>query len=195
MERRELQQKINGLICFIVLAVILINGRQILHSVISILGLFRSFWIGIAIAFVFNRPYELLRSKYQKSGRIGKKTAGVLSIFSVYLSVLAVLAAIVWIVIPQLADSLRSLVENAGLYMANLQRELDTLMQLLNLPPVDLSYLTNALLQGIVQLNDTTGTLFSTVLSATGTVVSAFATGAIAIVFSIYLLAGKERLL
>lgn len=195
MQHRELQRKINGLIWFIVLAVVLINGKQILHSVTNILGIFKPFWIGIAIAFVFNRPYEFLRSKYRKSGRLKTRTADVLAIFSVYLFVIAIIAAIVWIVIPQLTDSIKSLVENADAYLTNLQQELDALTQMLNLPAVDLSYLTNTLLQGIVRLNDTTGTLVSTVLSATGTVVSAFATGAIAVVFSIYLLAGKERVL
>lgn len=195
MQRRELQRKINGLIWFIVLAVVLINGKQILHSVTNILGIFKPFWIGIAIAFVFNRPYEFLRSRYRKSDRLKTRTADMLAIFSVYLFVIAIIAAIVWIVIPQLTDSIKSLVENADAYLANLQQELDALTQMLNLPAVDLSYLTNTLLQGIVRLNDTTGTLVSTVLSATGTVVSAFATGAIAVVFSIYLLAGKERVL
>lgn len=195
MQHRELQRKINGLICFIVLAVVLINGKQILHSVINILGIFKPFWIGIAIAFVFNRPYEFLRSKYRNTSRIKTKTADVLAIFSVYLFVIAIIAAVVWVVIPQLTDSIKSLVENADAYLTNLQQELNALTQMLNLPAVDLSYLTNTLLEGIVQLNDTTGTLVSTVLSATGTVVNAFATGIIAIVFSIYLLAGKGRVL
>lgn len=166
-----------------------------MHSVINILGIFKPFWIGIAIAFVFNRPYEFLRSKYRNTSRIKTKTADVLAIFSVYLFVIAIIAAVVWVVIPQLTDSIKSLVENADAYLTNLQQELNALTQMLNLPAVDLSYLTNTLLEGIVQLNDTTGTLVSTVLSATGTVVNAFATGIIAIVFSIYLLAGKGRVL
>ena len=195
MENKELRQRINVGIGLIVLAVLLINGRQISRSIIGVLGLFQAFWIGIAIAFVFNRPYEFCKAKYQKSGKIKKGAASVLAIVTVYLAVLAVIAAMVSVVIPQLTNSIRLLIENAGFYLANLQQELDMLMRFLNLPQVDLSNLSNAILDGLVHLDSTTGSLVSTVLSATGTVVSAIATAAIAIIFSIYLLAGKERLL
>ncbi|MCD8356437.1 MAG: AI-2E family transporter [Clostridia bacterium] len=195
MERGERQQKMAWLICCIALVVVLINGKQIIRSITDVLALFSSFGIGISIAFVFNRPYNFLRRKYHSASKMKKKTADILAIFSVYLSVAAVLAAIIGIVIPQLTGSVKSLIENAGMYLQNLQQELDMVMQMLNLPLVDLSNITDAILQGIVQLNDTTGALFSTILSATGTVVSSLVTGLIAIVFSIYLLAGKERIL
>lgn len=195
MEQRKPWQDIAWFIGFAALVAVFTNGREIIRSVTGILGLFQSFWIGIAIAFVFNKPYDFLRERYYHTGKIKKKIADILAICSVYLSVTAALAAMVWIVIPQLTQSVKSLVEDAGMYMENLQQELDTVTQIFNLPAVDLSYLTNAVLKGIVQINDTTGTFISTILSATGTVVNFLATALIALVFSIYLLAGKERIL
>lgn len=70
MEHRKSCQDIAWFIGFAALVAVFTNGREIIRSVTDILGLFQSFWIGIAIAFVFNRPYDFLREKYYRTGKI-----------------------------------------------------------------------------------------------------------------------------
>ena len=183
------------LIGIAILFLLLIYGKTMIHSAGSVLGLFRAFIIGIALAFILNRPHEAIRKGLMKHGRLGKRTANYLAVLMVYLLIAAVIAALFGVIIPQIAASVRLFKQNFGAYVGNLQMELDTIAQLLHLKPIDMSSVVEWINSSLMQFNATTGTLVETVVTATGTAVHMVATMLIAIVFSIYLLAGKQRIL
>lgn len=166
-----------------------------ISSIGRILGFFRAFIIGIALAFIFNRPHEAIRKRLQKQKKLGEKAANYLAVVIVYLLIVAVIAALFGIIIPQLAASVRLFKQNFDVYVSNLQQELDIVATLLHLKPIDMSSMLDWLQSHLMQLNSSTGTLVETVVTATGTAVHMVATILIAIVFSIYLLAGKQRIL
>ena len=183
------------LIGIAILFLLLIYGKTMIHSAGSVLGLFRAFIIGIALAFILNRPHEAIRKGLMKHGRLGKRTANYLAVLMVYLLIAAVIAALFGVIIPQIAASVRLFKQNFGAYVGNLQMDLDTIAQLLHLKPIDMSSVVEWINSSLMQFNATTGTLVETVVTATGTAVHMVATMLIAIVFSIYLLAGKQRIL
>lgn len=195
MEHKTIRREVHILIGIAVLFILLIYGKTMIHSAGSVLGLFRAFIIGMALAFILNRPHEAIRKRLMKQGRLGARAANYLAVFVVYLLIVAVIAALFGIIIPQIAASVRLFRQNFGVYVDNLQMELDTIAQLLHLKPIDMSSAVEWINSSLMQFNDTTGTLVETVVTATGTAVHMVATILIAIVFSIYLLSGKQRIL
>ena len=195
MEHKTIRREFRILIGIGILFLLLIYGKTMIHSAGSVLGLFRAFIIGIALAFILNRPHEAIRKGLMKRGRLGKRAANYLAVLMVYLLIAAVIAALFGVIIPQIAASVRLFKQNFGAYVGNLQMELDTIAQLLHLKPIDMSSVVEWINSSLMQFNATTGTLVETVVTATGTAVHMVATMLIAIVFSIYLLAGKQRIL
>ena len=195
MEHKTIRREFRILIGIGILFLLLIYGKTMIHSAGSVLGLFRAFIIGIALAFILNRPHEAIRKGLMKLGRLGKRAANYLAVLMVYLLIAAVIAALFGVIIPQIAASVRLFKQNFGAYVGNLQMELDTIAQLLHLKPIDMSSVVEWINSSLMQFNATTGTLVETVVTATGTAVHMVATMLIAIVFSIYLLAGKQRIL
>ena len=195
MEHKTIRREFRILIGIGILFLLLIYGKTMIHSAGSVLGLFRAFIIGIALAFILNRPHEAIRKGLMKHGRLGKRAANYLAVLMVYLLIAAVIAALFGVIIPQIAASVRLFKQNFGAYVGNLQMELDTIAQLLHLKPIDMSSVVEWINSSLMQFNATTGTLVETVVTATGTAVHMVATMLIAIVFSIYLLAGKQRIL
>lgn len=179
----------------VVFLLLLVYSRDIIRGVAGIVELFQSFLLGIAIAFVLNEPYQFLCRFYTRKCGIKAKAAHVLAIISAYLLVFAVLAAVIGIVIPQIIDSVQLFAQNTASYLQDLQRELDMLSAQLGLHSIDLSSLTMLVQAVLGQFDSIAGTVMPKLLSVTGTMLGKLATLAIGIAFSVYLLAGKRRIL
>ena len=171
---------------------VLIYSRTIIQGISGLAELFQPFLMGVVIAFILSRPYELFAGLYTEKLHFKNKTAHILGILSAYLVIFAVLAAVIWVVIPQLASSIRLFAQNVEYYLENLQRELDVLAQKLHLTGIDLSSVLQLVQAGLGQFDHA---VVPKILSVTGTMLHSLATFAIAIAFSVYLLAGKKRIL
>lgn len=80
-------------------------------------------FIGTAIAFVMNMPVCSLRNVIMKKFRkASERTASIISVGAAYTLLLALITGIVWIIIPQLADSVRLFIGNADRYYNNFLR-------------------------------------------------------------------------
>ena len=100
---------------------LLLYSRTIIQGISGLAELFQPFLMGVVIAFILSRPYELFQQLYQKKLHFKVKTAHILGIVSAYLAIFAVLAAVIGVVIPQLASSIRLFAQNAEYYLENLQ--------------------------------------------------------------------------
>ena len=155
--------------------------------------------IGFVIAFILNRPCRFFRRLYSRGLRgNAEKLALPLAVVSAYVMLLAAIVAIFSIVLPQFADSLALFISNIGGYVAQMQEWLNILLERFDLELLewlDLSNLSKTL-QDVMSgaLNLLTSTL-PQIFSIAGTVVSVVVTGVLAFVFSIYMLAGGDRLL
>ena len=197
---KKLFKNILLLITYTVLLVLaIVRFDDLAHLLRSILVIFRPLFIGFAIAFVLNRPCRFFSRLYARGLR-GRAGAAVqpLAVFTSYVALIAAITAIVAFVLPQVVASLELFVSNISAYMLRLQRWIDTLVFNLDLgllEQLDLSSLTNALRDLMGQtLNLVTSTL-PHLFSITSTVVSVIVTGVLAVVFSIYMLSGGDRLL
>lgn len=85
------------------------------------------FIYGVVLAFLVNGPYEFFRQKVfrrlaeKKDGKYAKQVRG-LSVTVSYLLVFLCVAAIVWIVIPQLVISVSQLGKNVGGYVESAEK-------------------------------------------------------------------------
>ena len=165
----------------------------------KVLGAFTPLFIGFAIAFILHRPCCFFARLYGKGlkGK-GARLTRPLAVATAYLIFLAILTAIMALVIPELVRSIQSFVAGIGDYGAGLQHIYDKLVAALDLE----------LLKGMnlsARLHDAVGNILTKVLttitstlpqliSATGAILSAVVTGLLALVFSIYMLVGADRL-
>lgn len=159
---------------------------------------FEPLYIGFAIAFVLNRPCKFFAGLYAR-GLEGKseKLARPLAVLTSYVLLFAVISAVLALVIPELIKSIEAFVGNLSTYTANLQSLYDRMIEFLNIEnmaelnlPETLNSVLGSLLSGV--LNTLTNTL-PQLITATGAVVSALVTTLLAIVFSVYMLAGAPK--
>ncbi len=177
------------------IALLLVHSREIVHGLAGLAELFRPFLLGIVLAFVLSQPYDLLRRLLKKRLRMREASAHVLAIVLTYLLVIAAAAAVIRVVLPQLADGIRLFTGNLERYLRDLQTWLDELSRRLHVQSADLSGLAQLLSREASQLDDAVGLLAGGVASATGTMLRALANFLLAAAFSVYLIAGKNRLL
>ena len=165
----------------------------------GVLHAFEPLFIGFAIAFVLNRPCNFFARLYaQRLSERGRRAARPLAVATSYVLLIAFLAVLVALVVPELIKSLERFVSNLSTYGSNFQQLFDWVVEKFQLESLeDLNFtgafddLNSLLSRALELLTDTMPHL----ISATGVVVSAVVTGVLAIVFSVYMLSGAPRLL
>ena len=195
MERNRIKQGVMVITYAALLVLFLVYCKDILHGVAAIISLFKPFLIGIAIAFVLNQPYGWFRRMYTEKLHMKDKTAHYTAVASAYLLVIAILAAVIGVVIPQLVSSVRMFAMNLDSYLGNLQQELNVLAGYLHMETIDLSSIAQLVSDSIGQMDEVAGEIVPKVVSATGSMVSSIANLFIALAFSVYMLAGKKKIL
>ena len=165
----------------VLLVLVLMNNALIFALLGRLLSACRPLFIGFAIAFVLNQP------------------CGFFCFYSLtsYLALIAVIVALFSFVLPQVGESIRLLAASLGGYISNLQTLLNEAAAYLDWESInlDLNSLYNylrELLNGVLSGMSGAATQLMTV---TGNIISMFVTLVLAIVFSIYMLAGKDKLL
>lgn len=103
------------------LVLCVINFRDIMQAITNFIGLFSTFFLAVAIAFIFNRPYEFFRHKYRKKFHLKGSTSKVLSIISIYVIVFGCIGLLISLILPQVGENIRLLSENITVYLAQLQ--------------------------------------------------------------------------
>ena len=187
------------LITYAAILTLAIVKADVLWSAVSLaVRSSRPLLIGLIIAFVLDRPCSFFCRRYRRN--LGVRFQGLarpLAVLTAYLVLLSAVVVLFSLLLPQLAMSLQALLEGLSGYMANLQALMDRLAQRLDWAPaiLDLSGLSSGL-EGLLgsllgRFTDTAGQ----VMVLTEGLFSLLVTTVIALVFSIYLLAGKESLL
>ena len=167
----------------------------------TLLGFFFPFFLGCGLAFLLNIPMRAIERGLNRlsQGRAGRGLRPV-SLILTLLIVLGVLTGVVFVVIPQLADTASSVVSQVTVFLAKCQVWLqELLVRYPDLPDFITSLDFNALITDlpgkITALVDSVG---SQVVDSSITVATSVFSGvmnfSIAFVFALYLLAGKERI-
>lgn len=178
----------------------LTHFTQVKYAVQSFLNVLAPFILGFVIAYLLNTPVDFFeRSVYQKY-----KKKHIFSIVTVYLLALALIAILLQLIFPQVADSIRQLFNNLSIYLSNLNQMAQELILRFHLEGEGLTNLVdsyNKLVQNITSddvvrrvtdfLTSSAPELWNFGVSVGNGVVTTLT----AIITSIYMLSGKQRLL
>ena len=163
----------------------------------AVLSNFTPLFAGLAIAFVLVRPCAFFRCTLDKGlgGTPFARLSLPLAVALSYLLLIGVVAALFAFVIPQFALSVGRFAANLGGYLAQVQVWINELMAWLNLEQLDLSQFSQTLREFVNGLFSALTSAVPQLLSLTSGLVSVVVTMVLALVFSIYMLAGKDTLL
>lgn len=214
MENFSIKHKKLFLVIAVLTAAAVINPDIFFGFISSAVSVLKPVFIGMTLAFIINRPvcriYEIFlgfsdkinEKSYDKAKPffLSRTKTGVVckngrsrklwysSVTAVYLLILAAIAGAVWIIIPQVAGSLRTLTESADLYREKFMiyyRALEKRDTLGILPLI-----TSA----VKKLSDRVPGIIADAYGKTAYFIALLADIVIGIVISVYILAGKEKL-
>ena len=180
---------------------------DILNKIITILT---PFFLGFMIAYILNFPYKFFYGKV--FGRMGKKRkflAGLrkpLSIVCTYLIFFSVIAALIVIVVPQIALNLSTLYQNMPKYLETAYNYIDELFNFLN-QHLHTNFSLDATVQealnrltdflsnlDLLSTADATKNIVGVIFGIVVNTASGIYNVAMSLIISIYFLASKEEL-
>ena len=175
------------------------NHKQLGEILLGLYSLISPFVIGLCIAYIVNvllRPVENLWMKLlnKRKGKWPEKLKRPLCLLLTILLVIGIILAIVLIIMPELRDSVASLIDMIPSYAEEVQRWWVSLSTFLDKYNVDLPEFDFKPDKLIDILKDGGTVLFNTTASVAGSIVTAVMNFVIAFAFSIYVLAQKETL-
>ncbi len=200
-------KKILGIITF---AITLFTLSQNLSSVASFfkgaLAVFASTIIGFCLAFILNIPMNVLENKVFKGMKTSKNKAvnkmlRPLSLTSTVILTIGFIVLLLFIIIPQLHDSILLIIEKVPEYYQSfvtwvddmvLRFGLDISTEILHNPKFDINTIT-AMAEKLFTF-DGASDILSTTMGVTSSVISGVANVAIGFIIAIYILAEKDKI-
>lgn len=175
----------------ILLYLALTHLPQVRRAIDGFLDVMAPFIGGFVLAYLLNEPTNFFQKKVYKNSRHSR----ILAIVTVYLITLAVILLLLQLVLPQVADSIFSLVSNLSIYLGNLTRMAQELIQYFHLEGNELSALVadyQTLMKNAANfITSSAPELFNFGMSVGSGLVNAVT----ALIASIYMLAGKNQLI
>lgn len=169
----------------------------------SVVDVFAPFIGGFVIAYLLNTPVDFFEEKVYKNVK-GKRS---LAIVTVFLIAVAIIAILLQLILPQVADSIRQLLSNLTAYLGNLDKMVQELTQRFHVEGEGLSNLVdryNEFIRSLTSadmvkrvtefLTSSAPELWSFGMSVGNGVVNGVVTAVTAVIASIYMLSGKPRL-
>lgn len=197
MDKKMIKSFITLITYTALLILILINIKPILQETINIFGLLRPLFIGFVVAFILNKPYMFIRNIIYKKLFKGKNKSlsSVLAIMATFLLVIVIVVILINIIIPKLIENLKIFWSNSDIYLNNIQNLSNNVAEFLKIKSVDMSSIGNWILNYMDKIESSATLIFSVVTNIISNIISYIITFVISSIFSIYLLAGKDRLL
>lgn len=200
----ELSKKtVKRILLIITFTVLLIwaiyNHKLLLKYIGELYSLISPFVIGLCIAYVVNvimRPIERLWMKLLSKckGKWVEKMKRPICLLLSILLVIGIILAVVFIIMPELSDSVSSLVSMVPSYVSEVESWWEALALRLDKYGVGLPQFSFDTDKFIQILKDGGTAVLNTTLSATTSIVTAVINIVLALAFSIYVLAQKETL-
>ena len=197
-------KQLRRLILFtIVLLIALWNYAIIFGWIRFAFGIIFPFLLGGAIAFVLNVPMTFLEekifhNKYLKEKKAAKKLARPVSLVLTIAIVIGIIVLVMFIVIPELAETILSLGRTIRMFIPDAQRFLEDLFKdnsevsrWLDSLNLNLGQLVN---RAMAFVQNGAGDVLNSTFTAIGSIVSGLTTFVIAFVFACYVLLQKEKL-
>jgi predicted PurR-regulated permease PerM len=203
LSREKIRQIRNLMLLGAVLVLMLIYSKEILGMFRYAVDILKPFIYGCVIAFILNLPMKAIEEKILRNwtGKIADKLKRPISILFSVLFLVLVVSVTVGMVFPQLAQSVAEIGKKIPLFM---QKMMDGLEQLSMSNQISKGQLGSLQLEEINWddlinkitgfLKNGAGDMLNSTFSMAGNLVSEVVNWAVAFVFSIYVLAQKEKL-
>lgn len=195
MGKEKTKQSLIVITYSFILLMMLVYCRQIFAFSGRILGYLSSFLIGIMITFILSNPYQKFRSFYQKRMKMSIRASRKAGMVSTYALVVIIVTALIWIIIPQVGESIHVFTENVDGYMNAIQANINLWTERLHIQRLGSSELLEGLQKYVGEISKLMPEVVPHITNATISMVSAIATVVVGIGFSIYLLGGYETIL
>ena len=197
---KKLFKSILLLITYTVVLVMVLSRLGLIASGVAwVLGLVKPLLIGFALAFVLNRPCHFFFRLYDRglSRTRARGAARPLAVVTSYLVLILAIAAIFSFVVPKLVESIQTFALNLGGYLANVQGWYNDIISYfhLDVEALDLSGLNDVLKNLFNYVLGFLSDLGPHLLELTSGIVSMVVTGVLSLVFSIYMLSGRDTLM
>ena len=197
---KKLFKSILLIITYAVVLVMVLARLDVLAGGLGILlSVFKPLIIGFCLAFVLNRPCQFFFRLYSRGldKTSARGAARPLAVLTSYLALIIVVVAIFSFVLPKLVESIQTFVLNLSGYIANAQNTINHLLEYLHLDieQLDLSKLNTTLESILNSALRFLSNLGPQIIEFTTGLVSIVVTGVLALVFSIYMLSGRDKLL
>ncbi len=204
------KRNIKKILWIITFGVVLFTLSQNLSSVASflkgLLAICAPLIVGFCLAFMLNIPMNVLENKVFKGLKTSKKKAlnkilRPLSLVSTVIIMLGFIVLLLFIIIPQLKDSILLIVERIPVYYERLVEWIDGLVirfgldvstEILHNPKFNIDTITT--MAEKIFTFDATSNIVSTTVGVTSSVISAITNLALGFIIAIYILAEKEKI-
>lgn len=200
IEKKTLKNIFIGVGACILLYWVLHETERVKSVFSTIYGIVSPFILGAGLAFIFNVPMRAIEDKF--GGIKKEKIRRVVSLVLTLLLVLLILALVFYLLIPQLSETIQSLIPKLNAFFQNI--ELKALNFLSENPQIKDWFIKNTDIEnfnwtGIVEkalsvVGNSLSTIVSSVFVAISNITGALMNAVIAIVFAVYCLCQKETL-
>lgn len=195
IEKRRLRFYLLLIAYILALILVVIHFQTVLRGIGVIFHLLTPLFIGIIIAFVFNRPYEIFYRLYHRKWKLKKRLSKVLSIITIYLLAFGGCTLLLSLVAPELGKNLKMFASNADEYLYEAQVFINELTELFGISNFDISSITSSAQQYLSTLTTSLNDTLPQIIEVTTSFVSTVATVIISIALSVYIMSGKDHLL
>lgn len=170
--------------------VALVNFTSVRAKLDMVLGVLAPFITGFAIAYLLNTPMNFFERKVYKT----LKHRRVLSIVTVYLLAVIILAVLLNLILPQVGESIVGLASNMNYYISNLNTLVQNLAEQFNIEGDGLQDLVVSYQDLLNNLAKMASQALPGILNFGVAIGSGLVSAITALISSIYMLSGKGRL-
>ena len=195
---KDNMKKIMWLIAFtVVIFVCFQNAGVVINTLQGVISLLAPFILGGCIAFILNVPMRVIERNLFKSER-WKKVKRPLSIIITLILVVGVIFIVMFIIVPELVNTIELLFDSIPSSMRNIQKLItDLTVQYPELQAylADITIDWNSIGKSVLgYVQSFTSGVFNSTIGVVSSIVSGIANFVISFVFSIYVLSQKENL-
>lgn len=195
MTKENKKDMIKFIIFAVVLIFVFIHIKEIWNFLGFILQLIMPFILGIVIAFVLNILINLIETKLLNKAKMGDKSKRTISLLLSFAIVFTFIVVLLLLIIPQLKNTVELFVDNMPMYEENVKELLDKF----NINPEIVMEIEEGVKNfgtvAIEFIKNNTDHILEVTLGVASNVISIIVNTVIALVFAIYLLVQKEKLL
>ena len=195
MTKENKKDLIKLIIFAVVLIFAFIHIKEIWNFLGFILQLIMPFILGIVIAFVLNILINLIEKKLLNKAKMGDKSKRTISLLLSFAIVFTFIVVLLLLIIPQLKNTVELFVDNMPMYEENVKELLDKF----NINPEIVMEIEEGVKNfgtvAIEFIKNNTDHILEVTLGVASNVISIIVNTVIALVFAIYLLVQKEKLL